>query len=199
MCNSIAQTVGRASYTRAPAMAIGDSMTVGANDLVGGYRVPLQALAPDIQFVGRLDSFGPHEGVGGNTIAQITARVTGSVIDVFKPSVILLLAGHNDLSIPHSASVAAADYCTLATMYANRACAPLVLVSNLPPNANQSTADFNAALPGAFAGAPANVRLVNITSTMTLADDIGGDGVHPNASGYSKMAIAWAANLPAGP
>lgn len=203
MCLPVTLTAGKPVYTRGPVMCIGDSMTLGHNGTTnldsGGYRIPLRELAPDLVMVGRIDGYGPHDGVGGNTIAQITARVTGAVVDSFAPSLILLLAGYNDLSIPHTPAVAAADYCTLATMYAQRSCAPLVLVGNLPPNANSAIASFNAALASAFSGAPANVHLVDIASSMILATDVGTDGVHPTASGYAKMAAGWAANLPAGP
>jgi len=55
---------------------------------------------------------------------------------------------------------------------------------------------FNAAIPGIVlskVNAGKHVHVVNMAAALTTADLI--DGIHPNATGYDKMASTWFAAL----
>lgn len=185
---------------------MGDSITDGLGvSGGGGYRIELFRLAVDagfdITYVGTFTN-GPntvagvpfpknHEGVSGETIAQIHNRVrTQALRD--NPNIILLHAGTNDMwAGPAGASERLG---TLLDDLTTRAPNALIVVSNIIPwpamasNVNQ----YNSQISGVI-----NQR-VNQGKNIVFVDQNSGfpsgelsDGIHPNAQGYARMAAKW--------
>jgi len=181
-------------------MPLGDSITDGFN-VPGGYRNDLwQKLVAGgyrIDFVGSQFN-GPstlgdhdHEGHSGWTIAQIDASIV-PWLQATTPRTVLLHIGTNDM---FSASAGAPQ--RLATLLDHiTATVPNaeVFVATIIPlsGADAQVRTFNAAIPGIVqtnVNAGRHVHLVDMYPALTLADLA--DGVHPNATGYSKMATVW--------
>lgn len=182
-------------------MPLGDSITDGFN-VQGGYRIKLWQLINSngfkVDFVGSMSN-GPselgdkqHEGHSGWTISQIDTNIN-SWMDKYKPHIILLHIGTNDMySDPNGAS-------QRLSALIDKICAKLptdgkLYVSNIVPfprNASNVTI-YNSKIPGivqqkASAGKPVFfVEMFNSITSNDLAD-----GIHPNATGYNKMADAW--------
>jgi lysophospholipase L1-like esterase len=184
-------------------MPLGDSITDGVGVSGGGsYRTGLwQRLANAgiaTDFVGSLSN-GPaslgdhdHEGHSGWRIDQLDANITGWV-QQSNPRTILLHIGTNDIGQNYDVANAPARLSALIDKI--RALAPQVqlFVAQLIPTANAGnetrTQAFNAALPGIVAGKGPLTHLVDMHSVVTTADLA--DGLHPNATGYDKMAARW--------
>lgn len=181
-------------------MPLGDSITDGFN-VAGSYRTALwQKLVAGkytVDFVGSLSN-GPkalgdhdHEGHSGWTISQVDAKVVGW-LKTYQPRTILMHIGTNDMY--GSASTAAAGLGTLIDHITTQAPnAELFVAQIIPmPRNAQTVQAFNSQIPGLVktrANAGKHVHVVDMYSKLTTADLA--DGVHPNATGYSKMADAW--------
>ena len=178
--------------TRHVVMAVGDSLTLGAPELVGGYRAPLQQMLPELMFVGRNESVGRHEGYSGYTIARIRMTVL-PIVDTLQPDTILLMAGTNDITTNTDVAGILADYAALAEEFKAHTSVQRVIVSNVPFRAGalkDETIAYNAGLPAAFAHASPGITLVDTCSTVMFPADFG-DSTHPNAAGYLKIAGGW--------
>ncbi|WFE97783.1 cellulose binding domain-containing protein [Micromonospora sp. WMMD987] len=180
-------------------MPLGDSITDGFN-VPGGYRIELwQRLVADgyrVDFVGSMFN-GPsnlgdhdHEGHSGWTIAQIDANVVNWLRNT-TPRTVLLHIGTNDM---YNASGAPARLSTLIDKITNTAPNADVFVATIiPRNGTESAVrTFNAAIPGIVqskVSAGKRVHLVDMFSAVGTGDLA--DGIHPNATGYRKMATTW--------
>ncbi|MEU4218532.1 RICIN domain-containing protein [Actinoplanes sp. NPDC026623] len=182
-------------------MPLGDSITDGFN-VPGGYRIGLwQRLAN----AGRLTDFvgsgfnGPaalgdhdHEGHSGWRIDELDANITGWMRTA-NPRTILLHIGTNDIGQNYDVANAPARLSALIDHI--RVLAPNVelFVAQITPTSNAGnetkTQTFNAALPGIVAQKGPMTHLVDMHSALTVADLA--DGLHPNATGYDKMAARW--------
>lgn len=182
-------------------MPLGDSITDGFT-VEGGYRIKLWKSITDkgatVDFVGSMQN-GPaelgdknHEGHSGWTISQIDTNIN-SWMDQYKPQIVLLHIGTNDM---YQNPTGAPD--RLSTLI-DKICAKLpsdgkLYVSNIipfPMSASNVTA-YNSKIPGvvqqkASQGKP--VYFVEMYNALT-ANDLA-DGVHPNITGYNKMADVW--------
>jgi len=214
-------------------LAIGDSITFGviasrpnnpALEQSGGYRTPLfdSLLAngfDDIDFLGSRED-GPdsladqnHEGYRGETIQQISDRITNNDngiqgnLDI--ADVVLLLIGTNDLTRNTNAEFNDAPNRLgnlINQIFQFGKAGIQVLVGSLPPlpgpyNNNVVPAGeipprvdvFNTAISDTVVPAQValgrDVRFVDISSNLTN-DDIF-DGIHPTAEGYSAISNAW--------
>ena len=182
-------------------MPLGDSITDGYN-VPGGYRINLwQQLAAGghtVDFVGSGFN-GPaslgdhdHEGHSGWRIDQIDANIVGW-LQAYTPRTILLHIGTNDMNQNYDVANAPARLSALIDKI--RATAPSVelFVAQITPETNATlearVQAYNAALPGIVAGKGPLTHLVDMHSANTTADLA--DGVHPNATGYDKMAARW--------
>ncbi|WP_157548314.1 cellulose binding domain-containing protein [Micromonospora sp. ATCC 39149] len=182
-------------------MPLGDSITDGFN-VPGGYRIDLwQKLAAGgyrIDFVGSMFN-GPaslgdhdHEGHSGWTIAQVDANVV-NWLRATTPRTVLLHIGTNDMYGDPTA--AASRLSTLLDRITTTAPSADVFVATIIPRSgstDNAVRTYNAAIPGIVqskVNAGRRVHLVDMYRALTLADLA--DGVHPNATGYSKMATAW--------
>lgn len=185
---------------------MGDSITDGVGVTGGGgYRIELFRLAVEdgfaITFVGTLTN-GPttvagmpfprnHEGVSGETIAQIHNRVRMQALRE-TPHIILLHAGTNDM---WSGPSGAPDRLgSLIDDLSTRAPDALIVVSNIIPwpQMASSVNQYNSQITSVI-----NQR-INEGKNIIFVDQNSGfpsgelsDGIHPNAQGYARMAAKW--------
>jgi hypothetical protein len=188
-----------ASVTTCLIMPLGDSLTLGANDEAdGGYRGELFRL---LQRTGRMFDFvgsirGPpgsgHEGHAGAHISLLDVYVD-IWLPGYKPHVILLMLGTNDLDIYIAMRVAnyAKNLDRMFTLLPDS----LVVAATIPPTgADDSLAiEFNRQLTEmirARAAAGKHVVLLDMHSAVQRRDVAPGQ-VHLIRSGYVKMASVW--------
>jgi len=177
----------------------------------GGYRSKLFHLvlqdSKSVTFVGTRSN-GPetvdgvkfpknHEGTSGITIQNLQGVVdkgalTGANV---KPHIILIHIGTNNLS----GGSASANATLLGSFLDSviKACpdALLVVAKIIPFNGSEK--GFNDAIPAvveARVKQGAHIIMVDQTAGFDAKKDIG-DGVHPNESGYTKMAAVWYAAI----
>ncbi|GAB7050404.1 SGNH/GDSL hydrolase family protein [Catenuloplanes indicus] len=188
-------------------MPMGDSITYGWGGAGGnGYRAHLyQALAAagdTVDFVGTQrdgDGADPdHEGHSGWVIDQIAAIATG-VVAQYQPNVVALHIGTNDMNRNVDPSGAPQRLeALLDRIYAVAPSTTILLAQIVPaadPAVQRRIDAYNAAVASIVerrrnAGqriVPADMRAV---TTADLPD-----GLHPNDTGYRKMATAFHAAL----
>ena len=185
-------------------MPLGDSITEGTQ-VPGGSRIALwQRFTTNRYTVDLVGSQfnGPstlgdhdHEGHPGWRIDQIDANIAGW-LNTFNPHTVLLHIGTNDVLQNFNLGSAPSRLSTLLDRITNTKPAAEVFVAQIIPlsNSGQDAAarTFNAAIPGIVqskVNAGKRVHLVDMHSALTTADLI--DGVHPTATGYTKMATVW--------
>ncbi|OPX44081.1 xyloglucanase Xgh74A precursor [Ruminiclostridium hungatei] len=186
-------------------MPLGDSITDGLV-VPGGYRIKLWKSITDngqkVDFVGSLSN-GPaelgdknHEGHSGWRIDQLDTNIN-SWMTTYKPKIVLLHIGTNDVAQNTDLANAPARLGTLI----DKICAKLpaggkLYVATIVPlgmgDLNNKVKDYNSKIPGIVQskvsqGKP--VYMVDMYSALTTADLA--DGVHPNRTGYDKMADVW--------
>lgn len=199
-------------------LPLGDSITFGLG-FDGGYRVELFHLANqdnhDITFTGTQPVNGPtmvdgkpfsrkHEGISGQTIAEIAGRVPSPAFRDDMPHIILVHAGTNDMyKGPNGASDRLG---ALMDKLIDEAPDALLVFSNIipfPQSAANVTA-FNMPIQGMVeerAAAGAHIVFVDqfkdfpATGPNNSATNELGDGVHPNQTGYARMAAKWYAAI----
>ncbi|MEU5259474.1 endo-1,4-beta-xylanase [Amycolatopsis sp. NPDC021455] len=185
-------------------MPLGDSITYGTGD-PGGYRIGLwQRLAAGRytnDFVGSQFN-GPsslwdhdHEGHPGWRIDQIDANVTGWM-RTYNPRSVLLHIGTNDILQNYNVAGAPGRLSTLIDHITAAAPNADVFVAQLIPlgwaSGDAAVRTFNNAVPGIVqskVNAGKHVHLVNLHNAVATSELP--DGVHPNATGYDKMAAVW--------
>ncbi|GIG91274.1 GDSL-type esterase/lipase family protein [Plantactinospora endophytica] len=185
-------------------LPLGDSITDGFN-VPGGYRIDLWqkvvAGGYTVDFVGSQTN-GPaslgdrnHEGHSGWRIDQIDANIV-NWLNTFQPRTILLHIGTNDIFQNRDLPNAPNRLAALIDRITTTAPDAKLFVATIVPAGSASTdaqvRSFNAAIPQIVqtrANAGRQVYLVNMYNALTAADLA--DGVHPNATGYSKMATTW--------
>jgi lysophospholipase L1-like esterase len=202
-------------------MPLGDSITLGV-PVDGGYRLPLYnkltAAGYQIQFVGTDTGYSGgmpagqknHEGHSGFVISTGAGR-TGLAENLnswmgpsgAKPDVILLMIGTNDVDLNYDLPNAP-----------NRLGSLITSITTLQPNAKLIVAqivpikdaakdgwvqEYNRGIAAVVAQHKANhenVSLVDMHAALDVSKDLA-DGLHPNASGYEKMADVWLAGIKA--
>ncbi|MGW4945697.1 SGNH/GDSL hydrolase family protein [Actinoplanes sp. NPDC004185] len=187
-------------------MPLGASITWGTSSTDGnGYREELRKhLAGDagvaIDFVGSQQSGTmtdrDNEGHPGLRIDQIAANAD-AWLAAARPDVVLLNVGTNDTLQNYDLPNAPARMRDLLDRIVAARPTAAVVFSTLVPSGNPTNDSrartFNAALPAIAAAQVAaghNVRLVDLTSTLTAAD-IGPDTIHPTDGGYVKLGNLW--------
>ena len=197
-------------------MPLGDSITEGGynspanvyHSQDGGYRLPLvlQVLKvrPDTLFVGSLEN-GPnfmpqrhHEGHSGWRIEQISAQIDGW-LKTYQPDVILLMLGTNNMWTEATRTPAVSYYETLLNQIAGDLPQTRVYAASIINTNNTTTnfeiADFNLKIEALVKKQGRNFIWVDMNKqTNFKATDLT-DGVHPNASAYTKIGDIWLAAL----
>jgi lysophospholipase L1-like esterase len=182
-------------------MPLGDSITYGTPDPgYGGYRHSLGALLKNdgymVQFVGSQHA-GPvpeqdNEGHPGWTVAQIRNGIDANRwLETSEPDIILLHLGTNDIRLGQSA-VAPAHLSALLDDILVRLPRTHVIVAQIIPfrgGPDRDHQSYNDAIPRIVASKGPRVSQVDMRTTILPGDYA--DGLHPNASGYDKMARAW--------
>lgn len=183
---------------------LGDSITYGIDSTTGnGYRQPLwNELSGEgypLNFVGSVQAGsmadGGNEGHPGYRIDQISA-LTDASLATYKPNVITLMIGTNDLIQDYEESTAPARLSSLIDQIVADDPTATVLVSNLIAGTNASLAAgepaYNATIPGIVQSKQAagkHVLFVDMSAFTTA--DLSSDGIHPDDTGYQVMANAW--------
>jgi lysophospholipase L1-like esterase len=193
-----------AQATVTKVMPLGDSITDGYN-IPGGYRIDLwstfQQAGQFVDFVGSMSN-GPaslgdkhHEGHSGWRIEQINGSVSGWLSGA-QPEIVLLMIGTNDMLQDYNVAGAPARLSALLDTITQQSPNTQVIVASLPPLsnaiANQRVLNFNDAIPDIVAAKAAGgkkVSFIDMYPRLTVGDLA--DGIHPNASGYTKLANAW--------
>jgi lysophospholipase L1-like esterase len=182
---------------------LGDSITYGYQSSTGnGYRKPLgDELTGEghvLDFVGSVRagtmSDPDNEGHSGWRIDQI-AGIADSSLATYKPNVVTLMIGTNDLGQGYQVSTAPARLSALVDQIVRDDPTATLLVANLIVSTSAPVVAaepaYNAAIPGMVASKQAagdHVAMVDM-SALTTADLA--DSLHPNDGGYQKMADAW--------
>lgn len=189
-------------------MPLGDSITRGGGQVKGqyrGYRLALQkqlaAGAPGFRydFVGSmLDKGVPdgnHEGHGGWTIDDMAARIDAWMV-TFKPDIVLLHAGTNNITEGDSPALTASKLKALIARIRAHNAGTKIFVAKVIASRYASrqtiTAVYQSLIPRVVASAGADVHLVD-QSTVGGTDIY--DWTHPNDFGYLKMAYNWYRSL----
>ncbi|MFF6772589.1 ricin-type beta-trefoil lectin domain protein [Streptomyces sp. NPDC012637] len=192
-----------ASDTPLRVMPLGDSITWGVGSSTGnGYRGPLwDRLAADghpLDFVGtgRAGSMSDpdNEGHSGYLIEQIAALADASLTR-YRPNVVTLHIGTNDLNRSHQVSTATARLKSLVGRITAAAPDATVLVASLVVSTSgseeQYRAAYNQAIPQIVSEAQAAGKRVAFVDMSGLNTADLADALHPNDSGYRKMADAF--------
>ncbi len=198
-------------------LPLGDSITEGAQAEQGGYRWPLENMLLDagyaFDYVGSVRVGSPasmprpwHEGHGGYQIESVDGgnQLEGPVVDsamrTYRPDVILLLAGTNNLNFPDTLDPAKTSGMydrLLAQIFAlspgvGVVASPVPWKTSVPSDQVAAFNDRVQDIVGRYADAGYRITWVG---GMTDAIDGGvenlPDGLHPSQPAYGRMAEQW--------
>ena len=190
-------------------LPLGDSITWGigspsGNSYRGFLANQLTAEGHALDFVGSGRN-GPmpdpdNEGHSGWRIDQIAA-ITDATLSRYRPNVVTLEIGTNDLNQNYQVATAADRLSTLIDQITRNAPDATVLVGSLivstSPTEEASRPAFNQRIPGIVQAAQAAGRHVRLVDMGALnAADLS-DSLHPNDNGFEKMANAFNAGVQA--
>jgi lysophospholipase L1-like esterase len=203
-------------------LPLGDSITEGFGSSGGGYRVELfkQAVAANknITFVGTLQN-GPtnvsgkafprnHQGHGGFTIdtdanhSGISGSITQNALNQFKPDIVLLMIGTNDINGNVDIQNAPNRLGRLVDDITTRAPDTLVVVASIAPVVNSGTNSrvmaYNGALPGLVETRASQGKHVifvdnyaSIATQPNFQNSLMADNLHPNDAGYAALGASF--------
>ncbi|WP_437902066.1 SGNH/GDSL hydrolase family protein [Sorangium sp. So ce327] len=199
-------------------MPFGDSITQGFN-VAGGYRAPLFHLAleanRDITFVGSANDYSvpmvdgvtfprDHEGHGGWTIEGNNgiAKLVGTSIPNYKPNIITLMIGTNDINGNINLADAPNRLGKLLDSIFMRDPNILVVLAQIVPTrtdgTNNAVKAYNAAMPDLVSTRVSkgqHIVLVDMYTAFTndtnYKQSLFADNLHPNQAGYNRMAEVW--------
>ncbi|MET0342210.1 MAG: GDSL-type esterase/lipase family protein [Polyangiales bacterium] len=184
-------------------MPLGDSITHGIESSHGGgYRAGLwDALKGDgvqnLDFVGtqRTGTLADpdHEGYPGAEIEAI-ARIVRQKIAQFRPNVVTLHIGTNDLNNRRASGAVTRLSQLVDLLFSEDPDVTLLLATLVPANdsvTQRSIEDYNRALSSLVAERRAQGRRILLVNMGAVAHTDLADGLHPNDQGYAKMARAF--------
>ncbi len=211
--NSVVTTNLTMHKTTLKIMPLGDSITEG--DLYGGYRVNLKQMMDNVgfntDFVGRKTTNGnttgfidiEHEGYNSATIDTlgypylISDEIDEDIIETFKPRIVLLLIGTNDLFCQCKSEIQIIDSLSiLINKILNKDEKLYIIVGTVPPLGssrellNNRVNKLNLLLPTMISSKGNRVSLVDINLALNRFVDLS-DDIHPNRDGYKKIAEVW--------
>jgi lysophospholipase L1-like esterase len=191
-------------------LTLGDSITAGVGGTGGNsYRPELNRLlteaGAEVTFIGAQKSGQfSHDGYPGANIVQIGQKGMASVGK--KPNVITLMAGTNDTPKGDGPKAAAVRLGTVVDNLMKALPDTVVLVSTLTPmffeagtGKTPTTEVFNKELPALIKARVDSGKKIALVTLPEMDFAKGGkdtrEGIHPNDSGYKKMAVAWAKGI----
>ncbi|BFU42625.1 SGNH/GDSL hydrolase family protein [Krasilnikovia sp. MM14-A1004] len=181
-------------------MPLGDSITYGVGSSTGdGYRYQLQrdltAAGVAFDFVGSVKhgtkGDPDNEGHGGKSTQQIAARLDAA-LTAYRPNVVLLHTGTNNVSRGHPPQVIAEKLSDMIDQIHARLPGTHIFVARIiatrVPTEVAANRAYNALIPRVVAAKGPLVHLVDQRSVggLSLNDDH-----HPNDYGYRKIAYNW--------
>ena len=187
-------------------MPLGDSTThgIGTGDS-SGYRLPLwnQLSGFNVNFVGPFANGPPglmdvdHAGWWGRTITQIS-QVLNGWLTTYQPDMVLVMVGLSDIDQNQDLANAPNRLSALIDQIYAVVPTSTVIVAQIPgwvgnPTKDQQTTAFNQQIPGIVAqkaAAGRRIALVDLYSLLSPSTDYA-DPIHPNSTGYTKIANAW--------
>lgn len=190
-------------------LPLGDSITYGSGT-AGGYRSPLYskltAAGYTFHYVGTQTNNPSatltaaaqtaHEGHSGWRIDQIDGIVNSVSASISSPNYILMMIGTNDFGQGYNTSTAINRLDTLIGHITTTWPDAHLIVANLTirgePTNTQIQSLFNPYVEGKVnnhAALGEKVTFVDMYNALTLSDTY--DNLHPNATGYGKMADTW--------
>ena len=199
-------------------LCLGDSITWGSGSTLDcpSYRTDLRNdLAPRyaITYVGQrcygYGADGPNEGHGGWNTHQLLT-VSRHVTAQFHPDAVLLMIGLNDFSARHRETLPQAlkdERHIIESVVDSYSGATLDIASFTKVEPGSTTYDYKGAslfcsrLPAlcqslAQGRCRGRIVFVDMRNAAGLQKtDLCGDGVHPNTSGYAKIARVWAESI----
>ncbi|WP_301253157.1 FG-GAP-like repeat-containing protein, partial [Streptomyces somaliensis] len=192
------------SVPRLAVMPLGDSITWGAGGTgYNSYRAQLwdklAGHASTVDFVGSLKDGTllpdrDHEGHSGWKIGQLTANID-TWLAAAKPNVVLLHIGTNDMNRDDRVDSAPQRLAELVDRIGTASPATTVLVASLVPSSDPvvqaRVSAYNAQVPRVVEEQKAKGRKVEFVSMAAVTTADLNDRLHPNDSGYSKMAQAF--------
>jgi lysophospholipase L1-like esterase len=197
-------------------MPLGDSITDGKRgEDIGGYRGPLYQLLADsnynFSYVGSQSDNDPpwlpypnHDGVPSSVITGVSAGIysvtggyTNSWAQAYTPDVILLLIGTNDYGTGNGDGATNRLDALVSEIFTNLPnvklfLANLTLRTDNPSLEASIESTYNPFIPVIVSNHFAlgqQVYFVDLHSALGASDI--SDGLHPNDSGYNKMAVKW--------
>lgn len=191
-------------------MPLGDSITDGSSfdspDGSGGYRGPLFTALTNagynVDYIGTqtinsgLLTEQNHEGHSGWRIDQLDTPMAGWLGGMADPDVVLMHIGTNDFGQSFNTATAIDRLDALILKIATLRPYCHIIVTNLmergePQNTNIQTLfnPFVLARVNAHATAGRRVTFLDMRAAVPLADMP--DSLHPDQTGYNKMAAAW--------
>jgi lysophospholipase L1-like esterase len=199
-------TAAAPAAVRQPAlrvMPLGDSITWGVGSSTGnGYRGPLfttvsgEGYVPDFVGSGRGGTMTDpdNEGHSGWRIDQI-AGIADSVLAAYKPNVVALMIGTNDLNQNYQVPTAPDRLHALVDRIVADDPGVTVLLADLvvstSPAVVQAAPAYNAAVAQLVQSEQAAGRHVSYVDMGALNSSDLADSLHPDDTGYQKMAAAW--------
>ncbi|MFI0724241.1 ricin-type beta-trefoil lectin domain protein [Streptomyces sp. NPDC021224] len=184
-------------------MPLGDSITWGVGSSTGnGYRGPLLSTlsaggyVPDFVGSGRGGTMSDpdNEGHSGWRIDQIDA-IADSALATYKPNVVTLMIGTNDLNQGYQVATAPDRLRALVDRIAADAPGATILLADLITSTSapvvQAEPAYNAAVRQIAQSEQAAGRHVGFADMGALTSADLADSLHPNDTGYQKMAAAW--------
>lgn len=184
-------------------LPLGDSITWGFSSSDGnGYRKPLldklAAAEASVDFVGSQRSGtmadADNEGYNGAVISEIDNYENAATVG-YRPNVVLVHAGTNDMNRPADPDTAPDRLGRMIDDIVAHVPDAVVVVATIVPASNATVQSritkYNAAIPAVVqkrvdAGKKVVLASMNNVTTGDLKD-----GLHPNDTGYAKMADTW--------
>jgi len=198
-------------------MPLGDSITFGIN-YPGGYRINLEALLAQkdivVNFLGSQEN-GPaslkskhNEGHPGWSIQHL-AQNTPAWLDIYKPEIILLMIGTNDLWVDEASQKPDVDAALnqlkiLVSTIVQKMPTSKIVIASVPPSPffwNQYVIEYNSGIKefvSTEAKSNNNLQFADVYGAMSVNDldqNDGMGGVHPSSQGYNKIAATFFAAL----
>jgi lysophospholipase L1-like esterase len=195
-------------------MPVGDSITKGTGSLsTGGYRQMLfesltgSPYSFEVDFVGNKAepsgaTFDNNYNGGGGYYARNNSQPSISIyhlmdgwLDTNPPDILLLHIGTNDVEAGHESATEIADILNVIDAFDPNIYVVLGLITNRQDDSEiyfDNVSIFNASVNTMAQGRAGDlITVVDMEHALNYPADLSGDLLHPNLSGYTKMADEW--------